>query len=121
MEDEARFRRKLRIEKLRSLRRKKEPSYSLFSEESVVDDSSSLNSVIKDRKVRNRESALKSRKRKNDEINFLRSRVNSLEEEVRRLKSRLMLYEDVDGLKPQEKRQFMNICKSSLEPAVFTL
>ena len=51
------------------------------------------NDKTKNRQIKNRESALLSRKRKLEEMSYLHTKVNALEEEVFRLKNRLRLYE----------------------------
>jgi hypothetical protein len=108
--EEARRRRKIRVEKLRLLRVKAlNPAATITSNEDFETEN-----LANSRKLRNRESALKSRKRKQDELDHLRDRVHSLEEEVRMLRSRLMAYEG-----PRALYRFGTDCKPTLEPAVF--
>jgi len=107
--NEARYRRRLRVEKIRALRCRIKP-HKLSSNNNnpfVVsipmefhlpqtkedESTSNNNNVYKDRKVRNRESAFNSRKRKSDEMLHLQQRVVSLEDEVRFLKDKLQKYE----------------------------
>ena len=143
MEEEARYRRKLRVEKIRALRNKL-PHIQINENVCIPSVSTNINKisdVVKDRKVRNRESALLSRKRKSDEMMNLQNRVHSLEDEVRMLRERLKLYEHKDVssygksinmfsntiLQPsfmndgKIMRYHMNNCNSSQEPAAFKL
>lgn len=89
MESEARYRRKVRIEKLRALRN----LHGNKCQPEIVGS----NPVVTDRKLRNRESAFNSRKRKNDELIYLQNQVQSLAKEVENLKRRLQCYESQDA------------------------
>lgn len=100
-------RRRIRLEKLLNLRSQK--TCATILEKSLIipretitaesiskprcDISSNRNDKVKTRQIKNRESALLSRKRKIDEMIYLHDKVNALEEEVFRLKSRLRFYE----------------------------
>ena len=99
-------RRRVRMEKLRILRSHKFATpVSLPSESYLVSEEKSNQSMnfkypildrndkAKNRQIKNRESALLSRKRKIDEMSYLHNKVRLLEEEVFRLKSRLHMYE----------------------------
>lgn len=101
-------RRRARVEKLKQLRSSKnamvisdfaECEHVIVPEEEkyIKNSNNAANNVgndkVKNRQIKNRESALLSRKRKMDEMSYLHTKVNSLEEEVLRLRSRLKLYE----------------------------
>ena len=104
---QARYRRKIRIEKIRALRSNKPEQLSNKNElnnfvsipiefllpQKDEDIQSNMKNVSKDRKVRNRESAFNSRKRKSEEMMQLQQRVHSLEDEVQFLRQRLKQYE----------------------------
>mmetsp|Transcript_4368 Transcript_4368/g.3920 ORF Transcript_4368/g.3920 Transcript_4368/m.3920 type:complete len:147 (-) Transcript_4368:341-781(-) len=89
-------RRRLRVEAIKSKRNKTETDCSLNSLYSTNSDNVEIISDTKKelRKIRNRESAEASRKRKRDDINQLQSQVNELLAEVSYLKKRLSYYEN---------------------------
>lgn len=102
-------RRRIRVEKMKALRSVKSfiqhvpiPIHQQLSDvsttrkpriHSVEEDHVEGHDKAKNRQIKNRESALLSRKRKLEEVSYLHTKVNSLEEEIFRLKSRLRVYE----------------------------
>lgn len=131
---EARYRRKLRMDKIRMLRSIK-PHHDCDSIQSTISipienfqhQHQPTNNILQDRKVRNRESAFNSRKRKNDEMMYLQQRVHSLEEQVKLLHERLQCYEpntilniDSDVMIQKRQQQFSN-CNPSQELAMFKI
>lgn len=87
-----------------------------FSIDESMDTSSELKKHM--RKIRNRQSAELSRKRKQDDITLLQQEVKELLSEVRHLKSRLSKYESIADYNMIPMKANVNTCLYS-EPAVF--
>lgn len=121
MQDEARYRRQLRVQKIKAIREGRKPSLP----SSAADNLGSCHTdSCKSRAQRNRESALKSRKRKEDEMHYLQNLVYSLESELSALKKRLSVYENFEMSDENfhvAKNYYQIDCKRSLEPAVFKI
>ena len=64
--------------------------------------------AAKDRKVRNRESAYASRKRKLDEVEAMKSQMKSLEDEVKLLRQRLATYEGDNNQNDRNRKSNIN-------------
>jgi hypothetical protein len=131
-------RRKLRMEILRAKRLKlpsprnnmNPPEHTAFLEIKTCPFEPPIESAfIEDkkevRKLKNRQSAIASRQRKNDVICVLSSEIDALRNEVLRLKRKLSHYEDseddehdMEVTQPIKRRNFAR-CIITTEPAVF--
>jgi hypothetical protein len=129
------------MEKIKLLRAKVSPVLFNISTEvstpSIVSgpfpESNTSSEAVNMRKIRNRASALLSRKRKSDQMELLQSQVKSLLSEVDYLKKRLSIYEQVPTSSSFSVSNGLNLCYyhgeelegkincNFLEPAVFKL
>lgn len=126
----ARDRRRLRVQYIRSKRSRAHILQDVKSVTSSDDTSQDYPKITNDetrkvlRKIRNRESAEASRKRKRDDVTRLQEQMSALQRQVKILKSRLSQYESIETIENMlnDSRIVTNLSKDTLvytEPAAF--
>jgi len=127
-------RRKLRVEYMKSKRNRTNSindSISISCSEDFIPPQKQVDNCEVDikkslRKIRNRESAEASRKRKRDDVVILQRELEILSDQVRALKCRLSRYESSDIIReilehPEESLKLSNNTLVYTEPAVFNI